>query len=115
MNKIKINNKSYEVADTLATKIEEMIKKEQKALEKRIIKQELEDLALELNEGVEIDWEDGEQHKRYMYYCFYSNEFGQDLSWNAKNEGVTYCLSKKFLKEALKRIGEDRLMKLFED
>jgi len=55
MEKIQINNKTYEVANTLATEIEEMIKKEQKALEKRIVKQELEDLALEIIEKLKLE------------------------------------------------------------
>jgi hypothetical protein len=81
--------------------------------ERLIIKQELEDLAMELNDGVEIDWKDRGQWKYSIYFDSEIECFHQNTDDTLFFEGSTYCLSENFLEDAKKRIGEDRLLKLF--
>lgn len=74
---------------------------------------ELKDLAMELNDGEQIDWKNENQSK---YYIFYS--FKQDaLDWNVckilKNLGNVYCLNQNFFNIAMNKIGEERLKDLF--
>ena len=76
---------------------------------------ELMDLANELNNGEEIDWENGNQPKYFFYYDIRNNELIQSAYYSLKFIGVIYCLNINFLNIALKRIGEKRLKKLFEE
>jgi NAD-dependent dihydropyrimidine dehydrogenase PreA subunit len=79
--------------------------------EKQLIRQELEDLAMELN--IEpIDWENAQQSKFCVTYCPTSNFELDSHTW-IKDINI-YCTNENFLDEALKRIGEDRLKILFE-
>ena len=75
---------------------------------------DLMDLAKELNNGEEIDWGDFKQYKYYIYYNFME---GLKLcpAHVVKDLGQIYCLNPNFLFIALKRIGEKRLKKLFEE
>ena len=78
--------------------------------------QQLKDIALRLNKGQKIEWENKEQNKYYIYYnyipqlnkfiCSYEN-IGQSLN-------TVYCLNKKFLNVALSEIGEEKLKQLLE-
>ena len=88
-------------------------KTEQEAIdftENLLTKQQLKDLALELNNGVEIDWEDESQAKYYL--C--SDRFGLELdkTYSYIDLGQIYCLDNQFLAIAKERIGEERLIKL---
>ena len=75
---------------------------------------ELMDLANELNNGEEIDWKKGNQPKYFIHYDTRNNELTQFAYYSLKFTGVIYCLDKNFLNIALKRIGKERLKKLFE-
>jgi hypothetical protein len=80
--------------------------------EKLIIEQELKDLALELNTEP-IDKGNKYQDRNCIYYDHESKCFGQYYFVMVDHNNI-YCTSDNFLKEALKRIGEDRLKILFE-
>ena len=86
----------------------------EKVAEKIKIYIELKDLAEELNEGVEIDWSNENQAKFSIHKKYQSNKLKQNLNWTYKDLGQIYCLNKDFLEIALERIGEERLLKLFE-
>lgn len=86
-----------------------------------MVKQQLKNLALELNNGAEIDWSDYNQQKFYIAYKgFFINpcsfELGYSLtvqSTRKKILGITYCLNPNFLKIAQQNIGAEKLIKLF--
>ena len=81
--------------------------------EKLIIRQELKDLADELNHDNPIDWKDEDQRKYYIILDkgVLENSYSLVLIY----QGVIYCTDKKFLSIAINNIGENRLMKLFEE
>lgn len=88
-------------------------KSEQEAEEYKenlLTKQQLKDLALELNNGVEIDWENENQKKYYLEYGCYSLDY--DITYSYINLGQIYCLNEDFLKIAKDRIGEEKIIKL---
>lgn len=74
---------------------------------------DLMNLAEELNNGEEIDWENDSQIKYCIYYSFDFKEHRIDCNYTWKDLGQIYCLDIKFLEKAKERIGEDRLIKLF--
>lgn len=83
--------------------------------ENLLTKQALKDLALELNEGVEIDWDCYGQDKFYIFLDFDSKYFlNSNYVFQFKGLGNVYCLNKDFLSIAKERIGEEKLIKLFE-
>lgn len=75
---------------------------------------QLKDLALRLNEGEEIDWENVDQVKYFIYCDIENNELKLDCRTISKNIGNIYCLNNRFLEIALQEIGEEKLKKLFE-
>lgn len=82
--------------------------------ENLLTKQALKDLALELNNGVEVDWENYAQSKFSIYYQGYRISQGLKLD-NADcytELGQVYCLNNEFLTIAKDRIGEEKLIKL---
>lgn len=76
-----------------------------------LVKQELEDIALELNAGEEINWENTNLAKYHMYYDYINNAIINDDAYDYKAEGTTYCLSSDFTEVAIERIGKERLEK----
>ncbi len=84
----------------------------EKAVEKMKIYTQLKDLALRLNKGEEIDWENEDQLKYYI--CNESNKLHYSYCYNCHDIGQIYCLDEKFLNIAIKEIGEENLKKLFE-
>lgn len=74
---------------------------------------ELKDLAEELNNGKEIDWKDNDQNKYFIYYDTHYEKIKKDEIWTDKQVRQIYCLDENFLDKAIQRIGEDRLIKLF--
>lgn len=82
--------------------------------ENLLTKQALKDLALELNNGVKIDWENYAQSKFSIYYN--DVRFGQELKLDSADcymeIGQIYCLNNDFLTIAKDRIGEEKLIKL---
>ncbi len=72
-----------------------------------IIHQQIKDIALELNNGEEIDWENNTP-KYYLYInC---GELGRYHTGSVKIEGTIYCLSENFLDECIKRIDKEKLL-----
>lgn len=71
------------------------------------------DLAEELNKGRKIDWNDEDQCKYSFYYKYDCDSFETLFAHSYKNSGQIYCLDEDFLKKAIKKIGEDKLKKLF--
>lgn len=73
-------------------------------------KQKVRDIATCLNNGTEIDWEDDNQTKYYIYI-----DPKDELYLNSTNRralGQVCCLSNLFLSDVLAELGEDRLRKL---
>lgn len=75
-----------------------------------LTKQALKDLALELNDGVEIDWNDIYSDKFFLYISKNVLSLGSTTLNNYL--GTVYCLSEDFLTIAKYRIGEEKLIKL---
>ena len=74
---------------------------------------ELQDLADELNKAEPIDWYNDSQEKYSIKFNFTNKELWTDLSYNLKGLDI-YSTDNCFLEKAKKRIGEDRLITLFE-
>ncbi len=90
-------------------------KTEQEAIdfkENLLTKQQLKDLALELNNGVEIDWDYDNQLKFYIYFWRFEQDLVQDDKISYPDIGQVYCLDENFLTVAKNRIGEEKLIKL---
>lgn len=103
--------------DNMFYKIHNYFKTEEEAekvVEKIKIYVELKDLAEELNAGQEIDWDNEYQAKRIIYKDFECKKLDDNCVYEAKDIGQIYCLNKDFLEIAIERIGEERLLKLFE-
>lgn len=85
----------------------------ERALERMKIRTQLEDIALRLNKGINIDWNDVQQEK---YFLFYDNEehiLTQDYKTISQSDDV-YCVE-PFLEVARKEIGEERLAKYLKE
>ena len=80
--------------------------------ENLITKQQLKDLALELNNGVEIDWSDDKQLKFYIYLGKFQQDLDQDNNIGCLDIGQVYCIDESFLDVAKERIGEEKLINL---
>lgn len=77
-------------------------------------KQELQDLADELNKVKPIDWRDTSQVKYSINLDSVNKELG--LSYAYRLQGLDiYSTDEEFLKKAKERIGEERLIKLFKE
>jgi len=79
--------------------------------ERLLIEQELKDIAMELNKGEKIDWNNKEQEKYYLLYNFDTNNIMFDYYISHKIQGAIYCLDTNFMFAAAERIGEERLTK----
>lgn len=77
-------------------------------------KQELQDLADELNEAEPIDWRDRSQAKYSINLDSVNEELGLSYTYRLKELNI-YSTDKEFLKKAKERIGEERLIKLFKE
>lgn len=77
-----------------------------------LIKQQLKDLALELNNGVELRWDDQYQTKYYIHYYEKQNQLCLNDTTVGHSIGGIYCLDQYFLQIALKQIGEENIIKL---
>lgn len=86
----------------------------EKVVEKIKIYTQLKDLALRLNNGEEIDWENNNEPK---YFIFYDNRYKKIYTicnYYNKELGQIYCLDENFLDIARQEIGEENLKKIFE-
>lgn len=79
--------------------------------EKLLIEQELKDIAMELNKGEEIDWDDVNQEKTSLGYNVLANLIQCSYDYLFKHQGTIYCLDKNFKDIAIERIGKERLTK----
>lgn len=75
---------------------------------------ELKDLAEELSDREEIDWNSGRQDKYYLYYDNFGKNIEQGTCSYLKSLDI-YCLDKNFLEKAIERIGKEKLEKLFKN
>ncbi len=82
--------------------------------ENLITKQKLKDLALRLNKGVKMDWDDISQSKFFIFFNTISEKLEYALTSTKQDVGNVYCLKINFLDIAIKEIGEDKLIKLIE-
>ncbi len=73
-------------------------------------KYELMDLAEELNNGVEIDWEDEEQIKYFLYYDSSDKKICLGSTGSIKRKDI-YCLKVTIYEKAIEKIGEEILIK----
>ena len=103
----RLDNSRYKIGNYFQTKQEA-----QDYLDNILCKQELKDLALELNNGVEIDWEKGDQRKYFIIYDNCGKDFRIEFRYDNQDFGQVYCLYPNFLEIAKERIGENRLIKL---
>lgn len=96
----------------------ENLKEAEQYKQRLIITQQLKDIALRLNDGVEIDWNNYNQNKYGMYLALaikvpYRLEQGR---WTyIKTQGAIYCLSDKFLETSIKEIGEKELIEYIKE
>ena len=84
-----------------------------KMVEKIKIYTRLKDLALRLNKGREVDWNDSAQDKWHIYYD-HNNDLTTTEGHSYQDLGQIYCLNSDFLNIAKQEIGEENLKKLFE-
>lgn len=101
------DNSRYGIGNYFRTKEEA-----EKVVEKMKIYTRLKDLALRLNKGREVDWDDFKQAKWYIHYSYDGNLTTID-SRIYQNIGQIYCLDSNFLNIAKREIGEKNLRKLF--
>lgn len=80
--------------------------------ENLLTKQALKDLALELNDGVELNWQDTNQTKYFIYYENQDCMLYSDYRSLSQSIGQVYCLNNNFISIAKDRIGEEKLIKL---
>ena len=79
--------------------------------EKILVRRMLEDIARRLNRGKEIDWDNDYQSKYSISFDFYLGKIGILHRLQQKEQGVVYCVDKKFLDVAIEEIGKERLAK----
>lgn len=80
--------------------------------ENLLTKQALKDLALELNNGCEIDWSNETQNKYCFVYSHNKNKLDYTPNRAWQELGHIYSLNYNFLKIAKDRIGTEKLIKL---
>lgn len=104
------DRRSYEIGNYFRTEEEA-----EKMVEKIKIYTRLKDLALRLNKGEKIDWENDNRAKWHICYRN-GTALGFDDSYTCalQDLGQIYCLDKNFLEIAKQEIGEKNLKKLFE-
>lgn len=80
--------------------------------ENLITKQQLKDLALELDNGAEVGWSYKDNRKYTIYFSHDSNKLVYDWNWVYRAVGGVHCTNEKFYEVAIERIGEEKLIKL---
>ena len=80
--------------------------------ENLITKQQLKDLALELDNGAEIDWNYKDTRKYTIYLTSVPDELEDNWNWVYRAVGGIYCTNKNFYKVAIERIGKEKLINL---
>lgn len=74
---------------------------------------DLMDLAEYLNEGRKIDWNNERQQKFYIYFNSEKNTLIQGYTFITNEIGQIYCLNENIIGIAIRKIGKDKLTKLF--
>lgn len=101
-----LDNHNYSIGNYFETE-----KQAENYKQKLLIEQELRDIAMELNKGEKIDWNNDEQEKYYLEYDFSIDSINCTFYTYIKIQGIIYCLDKNFKDIAIERIGEERLTK----
>lgn len=83
-------------------------------VEKIKIYTQLKDLALRLNRGEKMDWNNSAQSKWCIILDLLDNTFRCCYACMRQEIGQIYCLDGNFLENAKQEIGEENLRKLFE-
>ena len=104
-----VDTARYEFGNYFETKEEA-----ENVVEKIKIYTQLKDLALKLNKGEKINWDNSMQNKYYIGFNPLDNTLMRMHTNTLQNIGQTYCLDGNFLVKAIKEIGEENLKKLFE-
>lgn len=101
-----LNNHHYSIGNYFKTE-----EQAENYKEKLLIEQELRDIAMELNKGEKIDWNNKEQNKYILYFDYLCGKNKIDYTQNcySKIQGAIYCSDKNFKDVAIERIGEERL------
>lgn len=86
----------------------------EKAIEKIKIYTQLKDLAMRLNKGEKINWDNILQRKYHISLNHSSNVLMCLFANWSQGIGQIYCLDENFLEVAKEEIGEENLRKLFE-
>lgn len=79
--------------------------------EKILVRRMLEDIAIRLNKGHEIEWDNTNQFKYGIYWRTKEDTIDWTRTINAKMQGMIYCLDIHFYNVAIKEIGKERLKK----
>ena len=103
------DNARYEIGNYFRTKEEA-----KKVVEKIKIYTRLKDLALRLNKGEKIDWDNSTSAKWSIGLSNSNNALQCCYAYKGQDVGQIYCLDPDFLNIAKQEIGEDNLKKLFE-
>lgn len=106
-------NMLYNIGNYFKTKEEA-----EKYKQNLIIAQKLKDIALRLNNGVEINlknWMDVGRQKYKIVLKPYSDILLQAISTSIVDLNQIYCLSSKFLETAIKEIGEKELIEYIKE
>lgn len=82
----------------------------QKALDVQNTECELRELAKELNADEEIDWNNENQPKFYIFYAFSEKSIYFGRTYTVKHSNDVNCLDDDFLSKAIAKIGKDRLV-----
>lgn len=85
-----------------------------RAMFKLEIETDLKNIAERLNNGRKIDWNDEEQNKYNIYYNYGNKRLDYNFCSTHRYQGIIYCLDKNFLDVVKKEIGEENLIKYFE-
>lgn len=101
-----LNNHHYSIGNYFETK-----EQAENYKERLLIEQELKDIAMELNKGEKIDWDNTNQDKYYIEYSFYGDGILYSFHSYTKIQGTIYCLNINFKHVAIERIGKERLTK----
>lgn len=80
--------------------------------ENLLTKQALKDLALKLNKGVEIDWEDTQQDKHCILFDNFENKLIHTAQPIWQYVGNVYCLNEDFFDIAKQQLSKEKLIKL---
>lgn len=99
----------YQIGNCFKTKEEA-----EKVVEKMEIYTQLKRLAEEINTEP-IDWGNSNQTKYKIIYDCEDKGIRGEVNSVLQSQGTIYCTNKDFFEMAKKRIGEDRLLKLFKE